>query len=143
MALKFNFNLKEPKKRESLLLFLCRWNNQQIKVSTKQRVNVETWDMESQACIISKDRFTPRVNKQSKRINRFIKDLSNAFIRYYDESYDCSISNESAKLSIQKIIESILGKVKEQDERLKITPLTFFKDYIERKRIETLPIHHI
>ena len=138
MALKFNFNLKEPKKRESLLLFLCRWNNQQIKVSTKQRVNVETWDMESQACIISKDRFTPRVNKQSKRINRFIKDLSKAFIAFYDESYDCSISNESAKLSIQKIIESILGKVKEQDERLKMTPLTFFKDYIERKRID----HH-
>lgn len=138
MALKFNFNLKEPKKQESLLMFLCRWNNQQIKVSTKQRVVVATWDMENQTCIISKDRFTPRVNKQSKRINRFIKDLSDAFIRYYDESYDCSISNESAKLSIHKIIESILDKVKEQDERLKMTPLTFFKDYIERKRID----HH-
>ena len=136
MALKFNFNLKEPKKQESLLMFLCRWNNQQIKVSTKQRVVVATWDMENQTCIISKDRFTPRVNKQSKRINGFIKDLSDAFIRYYDESYDCSISNESAKLSIQKIIESILDKVKEQDERLKMTPLHFFEDYIERKRID-------
>jgi len=136
MVVKFNFNLKSPQKEESLLMFLCRWNNQQIKVSTKHRVVVSTWDSENQICIVSKERFSSRVNKQSKRVNRFINELSEVIVAFYEESYDISISIESAKLSIQEIIDSILKKGQEQDERLKMTPLSFFEDYIERKRID-------
>lgn len=57
MAIRIKFNLKEPQSEESLLLLLCRWDNQQIKLSTRQRVIVETWDAKKQLCITSKEKY--------------------------------------------------------------------------------------
>ena len=42
MGVRFKFNLKEPQNEESLLMVICRWDNQPIKLSTRQRVFVAT-----------------------------------------------------------------------------------------------------
>lgn len=67
MAVKFKFNLKEPQNEESLLMLICRWNIIPIKLSTRQRVVVDTWDNPKQLCITSKERFPARVNRISKK----------------------------------------------------------------------------
>ena len=64
MAVKFTFNLKEPQSEESLLMLICRWDSQPIKLSTKQRVFVATWNNKKQLCITSKEmiiKFEPFV----------------------------------------------------------------------------------
>lgn len=136
MAFKIKFNLKEPQKEESLLLLLCRWNNQQIKLSTKQRVVVSTWDNKKQLCFTSRELFSPRVNRQSKKVNSYLEQLSSKLTCFYDENYGSSMSLNQAKRSIQLIIDSILGLNSEKEKRLKMTPLQFFEEYIEKKRID-------
>ena len=44
------FNLKEPNKSESLILMFCRWNGNLIKLSTRHRVQCNTWNKEKQRC---------------------------------------------------------------------------------------------
>ena len=105
MAFKIKFNLKEPQKEESLLLLLCRWNNQQIKLSTKQRVVVSTWDNKKQLCFTSRELFSPRVNRQSKKVNSYLEQLSSKLTCFYDENYGSSMSLNQAKRSIQLIID--------------------------------------
>lgn len=136
MAVKFNFNLKAPNKEESLLMFLCRWRGQQIKISTKLRVVVATWNLKEQVCYINKRRFPDCVNRHSYKVNRFISLLSERVVDFYDEKYSTTISVESAKISIQRIIDDIISQIDEQDERLRMTPIRFFKEFIEKKRID-------
>lgn len=136
MALRIKFNLKEPQKEESLLMLLCRLDNQLIKTSTKQRVVVSTWDNKKQLCITSKEKFPPRINRVSKKINAFIEDVSAKLTLFYDEEYRSSMSLEQVKKHIQDIIDDILDLDKEKDERLKMTPIQFFEEYIEKKRID-------
>lgn len=136
MALRIKFNLKEPQKEESLLMLLCRWNNQQVKLSTKQRVVVSTWDNKKQLCITSPEMFSPRVNRQSKKINVYLGQLSARLNQFYDENYSSSLSLNQAKSAIQKLIEEILVIDKEKEKRIKMTPIQFFKEYVEKKRID-------
>ncbi len=136
MEVKFNFNLKEPRKEESLLMLLCRWNNQQIKVSTKQKVLVVTWDKQKQQCITGKNSYPARINKRNKRINNFLTQLTGKVISFYEETYSTSISVMQAKSSILKIIDELINIEKEKDEKRKLNPIQFFADYIERKRID-------
>ena len=74
MGVRFKFNLKEPQNEESLLMVICRWDNQPIKLSTRQRVFVATWNVKKQLCITSKELFPPRTERsthyQSKKQNR-------------------------------------------------------------------------
>lgn len=136
MALRIKFNLKEPQKEESLLMLLCRWNNQQVKLSTKQRVVVSTWDNKKQLCITSPEMFSPRANKQSKKINVYLRQLSARLNQFYDENYSSSLSLNQAKSAIQKLIEEILVIDKEKEKRIKMTPIQFFEEYVEKKRID-------
>jgi hypothetical protein len=136
MALRIKFNLKEPQKEESLLMLLCRWNNQQVKLSTKQRVVVSTWDNKKQLCITSPEMFSPRVNRQSKKINVYLGQLSARLNQFYDENYSSSLSLNQAKSAIQKLIEEILVIDKEKEKRIKMTPIQFFEEYVEKKRID-------
>lgn len=136
MALRIKFNLKEPQREESLLMLLCRWNNQQVKLSTKQRVVVSTWDNKKQLCITSPEMFSPRVNRQSKKINAYLGQLSARLNQFYDENYSSSISLNQAKSAIQKLIEEILVIDKEKENRFKMTPIQFFEEYVEKKRID-------
>ena len=137
MAVKFNFNLKAPNKEESLLMFLCRWSGQQIKISTKLRVVVATWNLKEQVCYINKRRFPDSVNRHSYKVNRFISILSERVVDFYNEKYSSTISLESAKSSIQRIVDDIISQVEEQDERLRMSPIRFFKEYVEKKRIDS------
>ena len=86
MALKFNFNLKEPFKEESLLLLLCRWNSQQIKVSCKLRVVAATWNHNEQVCKVNR-RFGVSIYKRCAKVNKFISLVSERVVDYYEESY--------------------------------------------------------
>ena len=136
MAVKIHFNLKEPNKEKSLVMFLCRWNGRQIKISTKLRVVVETWNTKEQACFVNKRRFPNSVNLYSLKVNRFISLLTERVVDYYDEKYSSTISVESAKSSILRIVDEVISQVEEQDERLRMTPIRFFKEYVEKKRID-------
>ena len=136
MSLRIKFNLKEPQKEESLLMLLCRWNNQQVKLSTKQRVIVSTWDNKKQLCITSPEMFSPRVNRQSKKINAYLEQILEKLNQFYDENYSSSISLRQAKSAIQKLIDEILGIDKEKEKRFKMTPIQCFEEYIEKKRID-------
>ena len=100
MGVRFKFNLKEPQNEESLLMLLCRWNNQQVKLSTKQRVVVATWNVKKQLCITSKELFPPRINRHSKSVNSFLERLSSKLIEYYNENYSSSTSVLQAKSQI-------------------------------------------
>lgn len=136
MAFKFKFNLKEPQSEESLLLLLCRWNKEQIKLSTRQRVVSKTWDVKKQVCITSKELFPARINRISTRVNSFIKQLSSNLNTFYDESYSSAISINQAKSSIKELIDNLVEEEKAKDERMKATPIHFFEEYVERKRID-------
>lgn len=136
MKVKFKFNLKEPQKEESLLLLLLRWDNQKIKVSTKKRVVVAAWDNKKQLCITSKEAFSPRVNRQSKLVNSYLEKLSGVINEFYDEYYGTIMSAEQIKRSVHKLIDDILCEDKEKKERLKMSPIKFFEEYVEKKRID-------
>lgn len=135
MALKFNFNLKEPSKEESLLLLLCRWNSKQIKVSCKLRVIVATWNHNEQICKANR-RFGVSINKRCAKVNKFISLVSERVVDYYDESYSSWVSPECAKSSIQKIIDDVLSQINEQEKKLMRTPIRFFEEYIEKRRVD-------
>ena len=111
MAVKIHFNLKEPNKEKSLVMFLCRWNGKQIKISTKFRVVVETWNTKEQACFVNKRRFSDSVNVYSLKVNRFISLLTERVVDYYDEKYSSTISVESAKSSILRIVDEVISQV--------------------------------
>lgn len=136
MATKFNFNLKESKKEDSLLMLLCRWENQQIKVSTKQRVNTSAWKTEKQHCVTSRELFPARVNAQSKRVNKFLEKLSKKISEFYDQYYYTQVSAATAKSHIQRIVDDIVSADDRKNETLKKTPIQFFEEYIENKRID-------
>lgn len=66
MAVKFTFNLKEPQSEESLLMLICRWDSQPIKLSTKQRVFSICCNLECQEAIVyNKQRVVLSENKSS------------------------------------------------------------------------------
>jgi integrase len=136
MTVKFKFSLKEPQKEESLLLLLLKWENQKFKLSTKQRVNVSAWDKKKQLCVTSKEAYSPRVNRQSKQINTYLEKLSVAINDFYDNNYGTIMSAEQVKRSVLKIIDEILHDDEEKKKRLKMSPIRFFEEYVEKKRID-------
>ena len=84
MNVHLNFTLKEPKKKVSLLYVRCRWNSNYVKVSTRQQVIVATWDKTQQLCVTSKEKFTERTNRQSAKVNKYLKELSVRLSAYFD-----------------------------------------------------------
>jgi integrase len=80
--------------------------------------------------------FSPRVNRQSKKINVYLGQLSARLNQFYDENYSSSLSLNQAKSAIQKLIEEILVIDKEKEKRIKMTPIQFFEEYVEKKRID-------
>ena len=136
MGVRFKFNLKEPQNEESLLMVICRWDNQPIKLSTRQRVFVATWNVKKQLCITSKELFPPRINRHSKSVNSFLERLSSKLIDYYNENYSSSTSVLQAKNSIKSLIDSLVENDRIEDEKKKVTPIHFFEEYIAKKRID-------
>ena len=59
--------------------------------------------------------------------------MSERVVDFYNEKYASTVSLDSAKTSIQRIIDDIISQIDEQDERLRMTPIRFFKEYVEKK----------
>ena len=137
MAVKFTFNLKEPQSEESLLMLICRWNSIPLKFSTRQRVFVATWDVKKQLCVTSKEKFPPRINRHSKVVNTFLDQLSDRLRTFYDENYSSTMSLCLVKKSIKGIIDNLIDIEKEGNKQKAMTPMQFFEEYIEKKRIDT------
>ena len=132
------FNLKEPNKSESLILMFCRWNGNLIKLSTRHRVQCNTWNKEKQRCSISKLRFSDKTNRNGERTNKFLYDLMESITSYFDSSgYDESTTSPlSVKQSLEHKIDSLMELEKSNEEKLHQTPIEFFKKYVEQKRID-------
>lgn len=129
MNVHLSFTLKEPKKKESLLYVRCRWNSNYVKVSTRQQVIVATWDKTQQLCITSKEKFTDRTNRQSAKVNKYLKELSVRLSAYFDSidfDYDTT-PQETVKSRVQGLIEVFVNENKEANEKKKITPIDFFR----------------
>ena len=62
--------------------------------------------------------------------------MSERVVDFYNEKYSSTMSLESAKSSIQRIVDDIISEIEEHEERLKMTPIRFFKEYVEKKRID-------
>ena len=122
MNVHINYTLKEPKKEELLLYVRCRWNSNYVKVSTRQQVIVATWDNTQQLCITSKEKFTDRTNRQSPKVNKFLKELSTRLTSYFnskDFDYDTT-PQEIVKSRIQGLIEVFVNENKSSDEKKRI-----------------------
>ena len=133
------FYLKEPKKAESLLLMFCRWNGNVIKLSTRHRIECKTWNAEKQRCVVSKSKFCESRNAVCESTNRFLKELMEAIHSYVDsENFHETITTPStAKEHIERQIESLVDAEEQNLIKLQQTPIEFFKEYVERKRIDT------
>ncbi|MGM9703309.1 MAG: phage integrase SAM-like domain-containing protein, partial [Prevotella sp.] len=132
------FYLKEPKKAESLLLMFCRWNGNVIKLSTRHRIECKTWNAEKQQCSISKSRFSDNTNAVGENTNRFIVKLVEAIHLYIDSDcfHESTTSSSTAREYIERQIEFLVEAEKQNNDKLCQTPIEFFKEYVERKRID-------
>lgn len=137
--MKITFNLKEPNKAESLILLFCRWNGNLVKLSTRHRIECKTWNAEKQRCVVSKSKFCESTNAVCESTNRFLKELMEAIHSYVDsENFHETITTPStAKEHIERQIESLVDAEEKKLMKLQQTPIEFFKEYVERKRIDT------
>jgi len=80
-----NYNLKD-KSEEQTLAYLIGYFNGRFKVSTTRSVYVKTWDSEKQRCIVSTS-FADRINRASRKVNKFLDDLDAAIDKYMSDIY--------------------------------------------------------
>ena len=131
-----NYNLKN-KSEEQTLVYLIGYCKKRFKISTKQYVYVETWNLEKQRCTISSD-FPDRINRKSRKVNNFLDSLDSGITKYFKErggfdSSDPSFfgTTEYLKKCIQRVINNLIEGEKKEEEKKAITPLNFFKQYTE------------
>ena len=130
-----NYNLKD-KSEEQTLVYLIGYFNGRFKVSTTQSVYVKTWNNETQRCITSSI-FADRINRASRKVNKFLDDLDAAIDKYManvylnpnDKSYfgTPNFVKDRVKLALQDVVNAD----KEVEEKKAITPLVFFRSYVE------------
>lgn len=138
-----NYNLKSKSKEQSLV-YLIGYLDKRFKVSTKQSVYVKTWNNKKQRCIISTE-FTDRINRTSRKVNKFLDSL-NAAINEHFEKYPPHFDwtnwyfnkADTFKTIIQQIIDEQVSGERREEEKKKITPLQFFKFYVDNmhKRVD-------
>ena len=134
-CIKLNYNLKD-KSEETTLVYIIGYHRKRFKISTKQSVYVKTWNTEKQRCEISTT-FSERVNRHSRRINKFLDALDNEIKEKYEKQpFDPSKQSyygtpEFLKYSIQLILNRLLEGEKEEERKKSITPLQFFQSYVE------------
>ena len=130
-----NYNLKD-KSEEQTLVYLIGYFNGRIKVSTTRSVYVKTWDSEKQRCIISTS-FADRINRASRKVNKFLDDLDAAINKYMADIYlnpnDKSYfgTPNFVKDRVKLAVEDVVNADKEAEEKKAITPLKFFRSYVE------------
>lgn len=72
--MELKFTLKDTKEKQTLLYAVCYHESKRIKVSTGLKVVSETWNTKMQRCEIS-SRFTERINRASRKINRLLDSI--------------------------------------------------------------------
>ena len=122
-----------------MILLFCRWNGNLVKLSTRHRIECKTWNAEKQRCVVSKSKFCENTNAVCESTNRFLKELMEAIHSYVDsENFHETITTPStAKEHIERQIESLVDAEEQKLMKLQQTPIEFFKEYVERKRIDT------
>lgn len=138
----YNFNLKSKKDEKSLVVVIGYFNGKWT-ISTTQSVYVKTWDNEKQRCIISTS-FADRINRASRKVNKFLDDLDAAIDKYMSAVYlnrnDKSYFGmpKFVKDRVRLAIEDVVNADKEEEEKKAITPLKFFRSYVENmhKRVD-------
>lgn len=123
---KSTFNLKEPKsKNETLIYIVFRWDDNKLKISTKQKVNPKYWD---------KDKFRVKstinvsnhnkINKELSTIEEVLESIYNNFIEKYDRK---PIGEE-----IKNLFDLEYFQQNPQFKKVvQKTILDYFDDYIE------------
>lgn len=130
-----NYNLKD-KSEEQTLVYIIGFFNGRFKVSTTQSVYVKTWDSKKQRCIISTS-FADRINRASRKVNKFLDDLDAAIDKYMSTIYlnrnDKSYfgTPNFVKDRVKLAVEEVVNGDKEEEEKKAITPLKFFRSYVE------------
>ena len=134
-----SFNLKEPKKAESLILLFCRWNGNLFKLSTRHRIECKTWNKNKQKCSISKSKYSDESNYISEKTNKFLAELLDAIQGYVlsDNFNEEMTASSSVRDSIESLIESLVEEEHQNLKKLQQNPIEFFKEYVERKRVDT------
>ena len=131
----YNYNLKSKKDDKSLVVVIGYFNGKWT-ISTTQKVYVKTWNVEKQRCIVSTE-FSDRINRESRKVNKFLDALDAAINKYMadiylnpkDKSYfgTPKFVKDRVKLAIEDLVEA----EKEEEEKKAITPLKFFRSYVE------------
>ena len=137
--MKITFNLKEPNKAESLILLFCRWNGNLVKLSTRHRIECRTWNKNKQECSISKSKYSDESNYISEKTNKFLAELLDAIQGYVlsDNFNEGMTASSSVRDSIESLIESLVEEESQNLKKLQQNPIEFFKEYVERKRVDT------
>lgn len=131
----YNYNLKSKKDEKSLVVIIGYFNGKWT-LSTTQSVYVKTWDNEKQRCIISTS-FADRVNRASRKVNKFLDDLDAAINKHMADIYlnpnDKSYfgTPQFVKDRVKLAVEDVVNADKEEEEKKAITPLKFFRSYVE------------
>lgn len=150
-----NFNLKNGKNNESLVIAICRWNKSTVRVSTHQTVATSAFDKNKQRCFTSPELFADRVNRQSRKANKILDAFEKSVLEHFDSFEPRATKNKSEETIVKDFlydtIEKLTGEktrqqkekdnqkalAKEKKEKIKkIRPIQFFEAYIERKRID-------
>lgn len=134
-SINLNYNLKD-KSEEQTLVYLIGYFNGRFKLSTKKSVYVKTWDSEKQRCVISTS-FADRINRASRKVNKFLDDLDAAINKHMADIYlnpnDKSYfgTPNFVKDCVRLALDDVINADKEVEEKKAITPLKFFRSYVE------------
>lgn len=132
MNLKYNLKDKEP---QTLLYACCYYEKKRIKVSTGLKVFRDTWNVDMQRCEIS-NKYTDRKNRVGHKVNKFLDRVDEEWKDYLATDDPRTKTGyvstpEFVKHTINYIIEKLQKKEEEKHEKAKITPLSYFTQYVE------------
>lgn len=132
---RYNYNLKTKKEEKSLVVVIGYFNGK-WSLSTTQSVYVKTWNVEKQRCNVSTE-FSDRINRVSRRVNKFLDELDIAIANYFSNIYlnrkDKSYFGKPdyVKDRVKLAIEDLVKVEEEEEEKKAITPLKFFQSYVD------------
>lgn len=134
--MELKFTLKDAKEKQTLLYAVCYHDSKRIKVSTGLKVVSETWSAKMQRCEIS-SRFTERVNRASRKVNKLLDEILEKWKRTTEEGNTLwrqsklHTREEIIKGDLAYIVSRVMKAEEEEEEKKHITPLQYFDKYVE------------
>lgn len=136
-----NFNLKNPKEENSLVLLVFRWDKMMVRVSTKQTVLSKMWNRDVQRCLTSKELFKDRENRAASKINKNLDKIQDAIVEMintYPAEHIMYGDPNCMKEKLNNKIEIALGLTKSQIAKQSMNATEWMLQYINSDRID----HH-